>query len=97
MNYFFVPGLTTCATSVENPSSINSWVKVPYFLNLYVLCVSSITICNDTDTFIAIYMPGVFSIFLPTVYHGSKGNVAFKKYALEMLRSLSPENEQSRS
>lgn len=65
MNYFFVSGLTTRVTSVENPSSINSWVKVPHVIILYVLCISSITGCNATVLFIAIYMPGVFSVFFP--------------------------------
>lgn len=43
MNYFFGFGLTTCVRSVENPSSIKSWVKVLCALILYVLCISSVT------------------------------------------------------
>lgn len=65
MNYFLVSGLTTRVTSLENPSSINSWVKVLRVLILCVLCISSITVCNATVVFITIYMPGVFSIFPP--------------------------------
>lgn len=65
MNYSFVSGLTTHVTSVENPTSINSWVKVLCVLILYVLCISSITVCNARVVFIAIYMPGVSSVFPP--------------------------------
>lgn len=65
MNYFFVSGLTTHVTSAVNPSSINSWVKMPCVLILYVLCISSITVYSAAVMFIAIYMPSVFSIFSP--------------------------------
>lgn len=71
MNYFFVSGLTTRVTSVENPTSINSWVKVLSILILYALCISSITVCNSTVVFAAICMPGVFS---STVCRGSQDN-----------------------
>lgn len=43
MNYFFVSGLTTRVTGGEKLDSLNSWGKVPRFLILEALCVSSIT------------------------------------------------------
>lgn len=65
MNNFLVSGLITRVTEVENPGSINSWGKVPHVLILCGLCISSITVCSATVVFIAIYMPGVLSIFSP--------------------------------
>lgn len=82
MNYFFGFGLTTCVRSVENPSSINSWVKVLCALILYVLCISSVTsmmlqLCLEPSVCL------VYSPYFPlTVCYDSQDNAAFRNTLL---------------
>lgn len=82
MNYFFGFGLMTCARSVENPSSINSWVKVLCALILYVLCISSIIsmmlqLCLEAS--VCLVCSPYFSF---TVCCDNQDNVAFKNTLL---------------
>lgn len=95
MNYFLGFGLTTCVRSVENPSSISSWVKVLCALIPYVLCISSIKsmmlqLCLEPSVCLV-----CSPYFSSTVCCDSQDNAAFTKYALEILRSPSPEKEES--
>lgn len=82
MNYFFGFGLTTYVRSVENPSSINSWVKELCVLIPYVLCMSSIAsmmlqLCLEPS--VCLVCPPYFSL---TVCCDSQDNAAFKNMLL---------------
>lgn len=82
INYFFGFGLMTCARSVENPSFINSWVKMLCALILYVLCSSSVIsvmlqLCLEAS--VCLVCSPYFSL---TVCCDSLDNAAFKNMLL---------------